>query len=601
MVWLFILSMGYCFFALSFFRAYEIKIFFAILFAIASIYCVIKKYPKTKFFSFKGKSQQLSITCVLMCILYVDFSSYIIHVSPSILRIIPISPTITAIIIAVICCLFSFLFLLEVAGYLNSVLCRLFYIIKSYRYSFILLSVIYLIGITAIVRADFSYYDDLGRVLNGLDMTGSFSRHTATILSNFLHGNTRLPDISPLPQILSVLIIAVAGVILLHLFDEVCQKSKRFDIWRVISLIPLCFSPYYLACLSYKFDSPYMAASILFSILPVIYYKASTKKYISAVAIGTILMCTTYQAASGIFPILVLLLAFLMWNQKEDLKYIVCFVLRSVCGYLGGLLIFRFLIMTPQETYIDSTISLKYVASNLSTYFTTFVTSFTPVWISLIVITCIVFVAVMVKISTRHIAVALPVTVLTMFCMVVLSFGVYIAFSDILLAVRSMYGLCVFFALLGLTITSFTRFPMVKFSAFLFSWLMFVFTFTYGNALSQQKEYTDFRTDEVISGIKQIVTTENSDAVYVQICGSIGYCDPVEDLIKEYPVLEKLVPVGLMGDNNNFGYYTLCNYYKLNLIYDETLDMTQLDIPVVSDTVYHTIKSKDNYILIYLK
>lgn len=598
---LLIISMGICFFIISLFRIVDVKRFFAVLFVVGSIYFIIKKHPRAAAFSFKENIRQTAIACILECLLFVDFSSYILDVSPSILRIVPISPTITGLCVCLVCCVCSFLFLYEVAGLLKGLLYRLTIICKAHRYSFILLSAIFAIGIAAIIRADFNYYDDLGRIHTGLEMTGSFSRHTATFLSNFLHGNTRLFDISPLSQIVAVLILALTGVLLLNIFDEVFEKQPKFDIWRVVALVPLCFSPYYLPCLTYKFDSPYMAASILFSVLPLIYYKASPKKYIFAVAVGIILMCTTYQASSGIFPILVILLSLVMWLRKVDPKKIGSFIFRSVCGYVGGMLIFKFLIMTQQDSYIESTISLRSLTDNLVYYYRTFLECFTPLWIALIMVTCIAFMIAMIKISKRHIASALPVSIITIVCMSVLSFGAYLVFANILHAVRSMYGFCICLTLLGLAVTTVFRTPIAKTSVFLFGWLMFSFVFTYGNALTLQKEYSSFRLEEVVSELKQIEAIKNNEPVYVQIVGSIGKCDPVADLTSEYKVLDRLVPTVFSESQDDFGYNELFSSYRLNLCYDETLDMTQMDLPITSDTAYHTIKSDGHYVLVYLK
>lgn len=598
---LFLFSMGVCFFTVSLFRIIDVKMFLLYVHVLTSVYCIIKKRPNFSTFSFSGKAQQLAVACTLECFLFIDFSSYILHVSPAILQRFPFSPTVSSMIIAIACCALSFLFLFESARFITDVLDQLICIAKLYKHSLVLLSSIFLVGMTAITRADFSYYDDIGRVVSGLEMTGSFSRHTSTFLSNFLHGNIRLPDISPLPQIIAVLIIAFTGILLLYIFDEIYKRENTFDIGRVISLVPLCFSPYFLQCISYKFDSPYMAISLLFSILPAVFCKASAKKYISVTTVCTILMCTTYQASSGIFPILVILISFLMWNQKDPLKDIGSFILRSVCGYCSGLLIFRFLIMTNEESYIDSTISFQSIPNNLSYYFTAFLSYFTPIWITLTAITCIVFIITMIKNSTQKIMLVLPLVLLTVGCMVILSFGVYIVFSDILLAVRSMYGICVCITLLGVVITTVIQIPIAKLSVFLFSWLMFIFTLTYGNALSQQKEYIDFRLEEVIFELHQVEDFSKNREMYVQIIGSIGHCDPVKNLSSEYKVIESLVPVGFSEANDMFGYHKLLHYYKLNLIYDENIDMTQMNLPIISDTAYHTIKSDDNLILIYLK
>ena len=90
-------------------------------------------------------------------------------------------------------------------------------IIKPYIYIFIILT----ICITALIRADFNYIDDLGRVAEGYRGWNKFSRYTSTFLSSFIHTSKYLTDISPLPQLLAVGIMSFAGVIILYVY--ICQ------------------------------------------------------------------------------------------------------------------------------------------------------------------------------------------------------------------------------------------------------------------------------------------------------------------------------------------------------------------------------------------
>ena len=126
----------------------------------------------------------------------------------------------------------------------------------------LILSAIYLLAMSAILRANFYYYDDIQRACWGWPEWG-FSRHLSNILSKFLHAEAYLSDISPLPQLLAILIISFASVIAVYLITE----EKRFSFWHFVAAIPIGLSPYFLECLSYKYDSPYMALSVLFSVV----------------------------------------------------------------------------------------------------------------------------------------------------------------------------------------------------------------------------------------------------------------------------------------------------------------------------------------------
>ena len=69
---------------------------------------------------------------------------------------------------------------------------------RELKKPFLALLAIYLIGISAILRANFNYIDDMGRVYSGYKGWGNFSRHTNMVLSGLLHADNYLTDISPL-------------------------------------------------------------------------------------------------------------------------------------------------------------------------------------------------------------------------------------------------------------------------------------------------------------------------------------------------------------------------------------------------------------------
>ena len=91
---------------------------------------------------------------------------------------------------------------------------------KKYRTSLLVLSLLLLLSISSILRANFKYVDDIGRTVNGYRGWSNFSRYLSSFLSIFLHGDAYLTDISPFPQILAIFIMTIASVILLHLFSN---------------------------------------------------------------------------------------------------------------------------------------------------------------------------------------------------------------------------------------------------------------------------------------------------------------------------------------------------------------------------------------------
>ena len=478
-----------------------------------------------------------------------------------------------------------------------------------FKKTFILLCCIYALAITSILRADFNYIDDMGRVLSGYKGWSFYSRFTTDFLSGIVHAGNYLSDISPLPQLLAVIIVALSGALIVEILaDEGCSP-----IWGAIAMIPLGLSPYFLQCFSYKYDSPYMALSILFSVLPVFVFSKYKKKYkyiiyVISVIVAMLLVCTTYQAATGIFPMLVIALSLKMWNENELFSDIVKFAALSVVGYLAALLIFRFFIVVPVDFYASTDIVpisdlIPSLIKNFKTYFSVIYLDFRKLWLVVIAAICVLFVLANVLCSKRSKVAALVVSVIALILMLLVSFGAYIALAKPLFDPRGMYGFGAFVAIISVFVVCINKkvFNCSKICCLILGWLFIVFSFNYGNALSQQKEYTDFRITQVISSLNSLDIMTNGEEKIIEISGTIGYAPPVENQPSQYRMLRNLVPV-LFSEDRSWGYTMLLNYYGLtDLKQDSSCDLKSQDLPVLVDNQLHTIKGNESEILIILK
>ena len=98
---------------------------------------------------------------------------------------------------------------------------------ERYRFMvkpWLILVTLYTVSISAILRANFSYKDDMDRILRGRKGWDNFGRYLTQLLSNFIHGDRYLMDISPLPQLLAVLLVALSGIITVYIITE----KKKF-------------------------------------------------------------------------------------------------------------------------------------------------------------------------------------------------------------------------------------------------------------------------------------------------------------------------------------------------------------------------------------
>lgn len=468
---------------------------------------------------------------------------------------------------------------------------------------FIILFFIYLLAIYPILRINFNYLDDAGRAATGYREWKEFSRFIPEYFSIFIHTSTTLTDISPLPQLIAIAVMSLSSVIILYLF----KNDKKITCWDILAIIPLGISPYFLECLSYKFDSPYMAVSILASIAPFLLYNSKSKyniKYIIAIVIGTIIMCTSYQASSGIIPLMTLFLMFKFWNNKED-KKILKFFFTTVLSFLFGLLVFKVFIMNPVDGYVSNHIfPIKELIpgffNNLIKYYEFVKSDFRGLWLLLIGILIVFFIFISVKNSNNNKILSFFLSIVLIGISALVVFGLYPAFTKPLYSPRAMYGVGVFIALICINITNNDKLYISKIVVLGLFWCFFTFAFTYGNALGEQKRYIDFRVQSVVNELNQLDIMNSGDMKNIVINGSIGSAPAIDTISKGYHnIITRLITQSFGGEWVWNTYYFL-NYFKLKNV--QMNGVVEQELEMVKDTMYYTIESNNkDYIVITLK
>ena len=435
----------------------------------------------------------------------------------------------------------------------------------------------------------------------GYSLTGSFSRYAASFFATFLHGGGWLTDISPLPQIVAALIMALAAITTLYVVSD----STQFRLMDIVCLIPFGLSPYFLECLSYKYDAPYMALSVLAAVFPLLLRQQSPRKYILFTAFSTVLVCTTYQVSAGVFPLCVAFLCFLRWNRGEKVKEILPFLFQSVVGYAAGLLFFRVVMMTPiaEGDYVSAAIDLRSLPANIYQFAAHIVGDFNPIWL---IATCLIilgYFAAALETTKRKKLPAVLMSIFAICVMFVMSYGLYSVFRHPLFMPRALYGFGILLSLLGWYVVSHSKVLLPRVAVCLLAWFMFAFSFTYGNALHSQQEYANFRIEQVLTDLSRLEVVKDKNQKIFAVSGSIGHAESVENMIHAYPVIDNLVPILLRDTVEYWGAFQLQHYYGIDhLIRDkEEIVKKQTDLIPLVDSFYHTISSNGEYIFIQLK
>lgn len=478
---------------------------------------------------------------------------------------------------------------------------------------FLMLFLIYLVGISAILLAGVHYADDVARTNYGYAGWNGFSRYTSTLLAYGLHADGYLTNIAPLPQILAVAILALASLVLTCLVvgkDKFKESPKKWW-WYLIAVLPLGLSPYMLECLSYQYDAPYMAISVLMAVVPFVF--RGRKKWIYAVAIlvGVLVICTTYQAAVGILPMVAIMIAIKEWNdggRKTD-KQVLKFLLFTAVMFILSLVIFQKILMKPRDAYASN--SLPEIGSlfavffeHLKIYFELIISDFKILWKVLLALVMLAFVGLYVLRSKRNKIVAALVAIIGVVLMAVMAFALYAVLEKPLYATRAMYPFGVFVAMLSIYVMyGRSKVAIVKIPVVVLVWCFLVFAFTYGNALREQDAYRNQVVNMVISDLNELpLMLEDGDIIKnIQVSGNLGYSPVILHMSSDYKILQRLLAPSFSEYVPWMAYRIIQESGLPNLYYDENDDLTTKKMPVLKDTVLYDICGDKDGVLVKFK
>lgn len=502
------------------------------------------------------------------------------------------------------------------------------------------------VGFFSIIRADFNYIDDLKRNISGWGEWGiNFFRWLLFLENYLLQFNIWLADASPLNQFVAMAILACCCVLTAFILtrsflssitsgdskftgkpgyqendaNNINNSKKSLDSGKEISIpcfissLAVAFNPYFLECISYKYESVGMATSIFLAIIPFLFLE---KKHLYLIVsfFSILLMALTYQASAGIYIILVIVLGLIKYLKSEEEKFrdLLFFYIQSAFAFILPLLLYYFCALTFATPYRDVSIIFNPFAwaNNYLTLIGIVLHDFNPVWLILVALCIVLSAFSLIGVSQRPklYSVFLVITALLLcsfFCI-----GPYIALKDPTTEARMIYGV-------GFLIALFAIFPtMMKLSAppyhhyekilvvpsLLLTWCFFVCSFVYGNSLSAQKDYEHMYETIIIDDLIHNVI-DDKDAMYeLGVRGTAGISPAVLNSIKRFPVIDRLVPSLLDGFWIWSG-YTLTRYYLPNIAkvtsdYNFVSDNFEL---LVENAYYKIWLNNENIIIVDFK
>lgn len=467
-------------------------------------------------------------------------------------------------------------------------------------------SVVLIMGIIAIIRANYIYIDDFARIEKGtLDDWISFSRFFSIYLCRYLNAANDVFDTSPLNQILTMICMAIAYAIVVWSIDEKKLKSN----WMILGSIPFALSPYFLENISYKIESVIHGVAVLLSVLPLVREKKRDFKFIILSAICTVMVAITYQGTLGVYPLVIVFILANEWNKGTDYKLMARLAISSVVGYCSGLLVFKLFLMKPVDAGYSASTMLPLskiipgLLKNYKRYYQTMNSDFTMLWKILIILILITFVLVYALTSKRNRLISIVVALTCEVIMFLSCYGIYPLLETYALPPRIMYEYFIVIGLLEVFILSkkILQFE-VRIISIVLAWSFIVLAMSYGNCLSIQSEYTMVRMQTVVDYINNNIDSDTPHLLHLR--GGIGKSPILNRELGKMPVLAKLVPASF-DSGWSWSEYRYRNFYGLSDNYsfanswtDQNIDIDELK--KIDDTTWFDVYSDGYNVVINL-
>lgn len=447
-----------------------------------------------------------------------------------------------------------------------------------------------------VIAANYFYADDVFRNYTGNRSWIGFSRYISEFFSIFLHTNINLNDIAPLSQIITIFIMAATLVMARGIFE-----SEKNSLLKLLSLSFIFISPYFAENFSYRFDCPYMALSVFFSIFPFI-FKNNLFLFSFISTISLIFTSISYQAALGVFIVFSIFIFFDNFLKNKSIKSCIQFI--SVCGFsfILAMLIFKLFFMNTinnnSDDYFSSKTGVFYIFTNSFTYLKTTFSLFGNKLMKFLCISSIIcFLFVSVKQSKRNKFITVFISIITILVSYILSYGPYLIFERPVMLARAFMGFNTFIALILMSIANYIEIKKSYFMQAILIFLIYstiIFQYTYGNCIINQKEYENYRIQMILNDLSNITNKEND--YKIDIKGNIDFSRKNRIALKNYPLLKSIIPRTLRETSSWND--EIFNSYNFNCK-QELLSLNNQFICVIKN-YYYIIYKYDNNIIIFL-
>ena len=130
-------------------------------------------------------------------------------------------------------------------------------------------------------------------------------------------------------------------------------------------------------------------------------------------------------------------------------------------------------------------------------------------------------------------------------------------------------------------------------------WCFFTNAFVVGNALAEQKRYTESRIQMVVDDINELGILGDQHETTIQIIGELELSPVIKSMSGDCDYFPRLIPTGF--GSGTWGYTYMMEYFGLtNAIYNKSEDLLPEDYEVLKETTFYSLYGDENTIIIVL-
>jgi hypothetical protein len=409
--------------------------------------------------------------------------------------------------------------------------------------------VIGIIYILPILLTNSSYYDDIGRSVYGYFSWGIDGRPLSDFIFKTLDLGAPATDISPFPQIISMLIMTS----LCYLMHRYLNPDHRYG-WLVFT--PIFLSPFFIQNFAFRFDSLSMSLSVAISAIPLFFMKSGKIKLFAYSAICVFSSLCLYQASLSVFVAVVCFHVIFSIKKEEDSYKTILESIVATAGMAVGYL-FYLKIIIPIFVTSDYANGYNQIIGNvdelkgnilitvniLRSFFAGFIAK---VFLFVFLLSLFGLMVLIIKVyksegNLANKAVKLMLIILSIGVMMLCIPGPGLALKGMPTGPRVFIGFGFAISLMFALISFISKRHQSKLNSIYC--IIIVISFSYMATFSNAMKSQDRLTDRIINGItNDINKVGNKEVKTITIDGNSPYSAAADKAIQKFPLLKQIIP-----------------------------------------------------------